>query len=227
MYREDTITKTNNGGLKNLKKDRRVICVHPSEDSTKCPVGLVDKYVSLVLEVGPKTKKLNFYLWSLEKHDLAQWYGEMPVGWHTLTKVVRTLLKSAKLDRFFSNHSLHRTSTIGLFQVGVDRKIIKEFTGHSSDVVDKYQITSDQQKDNLSKVLHDEISNITKENREPNLEVTVKEQSEGVPNITSCSCKGQKIKLNETDQIGSMINQIITSRKSGKTTIKIEIEFSD
>ena len=80
MYREDTITKTNNGGLKNLKKDRKVICIHPSKDSTKCPVRLVDKYVSLVPEVGPKTKKLNFYLRSLEKPNLAQWYGEMPVG---------------------------------------------------------------------------------------------------------------------------------------------------
>ena len=122
---------------------------------------------------------------------------------------------------------MHRTSTTRLFQVGVDRKIIKEFTGHSSDAVDKCQITYDQQKENLSKVLHGEINNITKENREPNLEVTVKEQSEGVPNITSCSYKGQKTKLNKTDQIGSMIKQIVTSHKSGKTTIKIEIKFSD
>ena len=42
------------------------------------------------------------------------------------------MLKDAELDGYFTNHSLKRSSTTCLFQVGVDRKIVKEFTLHTS-----------------------------------------------------------------------------------------------
>ena len=70
------------------------------------------------------------------------------------------MLKSAQLDGYFTNHSLRRSSTTHLFQAGVDRKIIKEFTGHSSDAVDKYQITSNEQCKQLSAIIAGE--NVTK-----------------------------------------------------------------
>ena len=62
VYREDTISKTNDGGLKSLKKDRKVVWVFPSENIVRCPVRLVDKYVSLLPPVGKKNSKANFYL---------------------------------------------------------------------------------------------------------------------------------------------------------------------
>ena len=79
----------------------------------------------------------------------------------------------------FSNHSLHRTSTTRLFQAGVDRKIIKEFTGHASDAVDKYQVTSEAQKQEMSKIIGGAKSELkaiepTKE-ISPSLEVIVKD----------------------------------------------------
>ena len=52
-----------------------------------------------------------------------------------LTKVVGELLKSAKLDGYFTNHSLHQTSNIRLFQAGVDTKIVREVTGYVSDYI--------------------------------------------------------------------------------------------
>ena len=67
---------------------------------------------------------------------------------NTLHKVVGKMLKSAELDGYFTNHSLHRSGTSRLFQAGIDRKIVKEYTGHVSDAVDKYQITSAEQKKN-------------------------------------------------------------------------------
>ena len=48
VYKEDSITKTNNGGLKSLRKERKVIWVHPSTNPIRCPVRLVDKYMSLI-----------------------------------------------------------------------------------------------------------------------------------------------------------------------------------
>ena len=61
VYREDTITKTNDGGLKCLKKDIKIVWVYPSNDVTKCPVRIVNKHISLLPPVGPKTLKRNFY----------------------------------------------------------------------------------------------------------------------------------------------------------------------
>ena len=102
--------------------------------------------MSLLPEVGPKTKKSNFYLRSLERPNPAQWYGEHVVGLHTLSKVVGRMMKHCDSETFYSHHSLRRTSTTRLFQAGVDRKIIKEFTGHVSDALDKYQMTLEDQK---------------------------------------------------------------------------------
>ena len=68
------------------------------------------------------------------------------MGVNTLRKVVRKLLKSAELDGYFTNHSLRRSGTTRLFQAGVERKIVKEYTGHTSDAVDQYQITSADQR---------------------------------------------------------------------------------
>ena len=61
-------------------------------------------------------------------------------------------MKAAGYEGFFSGHSLRRTGTSRLFQAGVQRKIIKECTGHTSDAVDKYQITSDHQRQCVSKI---------------------------------------------------------------------------
>ena len=56
-------------------------------------------------------------------------------------------------DKFYSNHSLRRSGTTHLFRAGIDRKLVKEFTGHTSDAVDSYQITSNKQRAMLSNVI--------------------------------------------------------------------------
>ena len=63
VYREDNVTKTFDGGLKDLKKERKIVWIYPSENSDRCPVRLVDKYVSLC---PPFYRKANFYLQNSE-----------------------------------------------------------------------------------------------------------------------------------------------------------------
>ena len=92
VYTEDTVTKTNDGGLKHMRKDRKVVWVHPSKDIRKCPVHLIDKYMSLCPDVGAKSKP-NFYLRPLDKINPAQWYSTRVVGVNTLCKVVGKLLE--------------------------------------------------------------------------------------------------------------------------------------
>ena len=125
-----------------MRKERKIVWVYPSENKVRCPVCIIDKYISLLPVAKKETKKPNFYLCSLEKKTPAQWYWEQVVGLNTLKKVVSEMSKKANLEGFFTNHSLRRTSTTRLFRQGVDRKLIKEFTGHSSDALDQYQITS-------------------------------------------------------------------------------------
>ena len=236
VYREDTVTKCNDGGLNNMKRDRKIVWIFPSDNVIPCPVRLIDKYISLCPEATNKTKKLNFYLRSLEKPNPAQWYSTQPVGKNTLSKVVGKLLKSCNLDGYFTNHSLRRTSATRLFQAGVDRKIVKEITGHTSDDLDKYQITSKKQKEHVSKILNNALCTSEQNEKEevevkkpiiPSLEVSVSNASPGKIGSYHCSCNKQKFDLGQSEQLSTMINELMTNRRSGSAKIKIEIEFSD
>ena len=62
VYQEDTITKTNDGGLSHMRKQRKTVWVYPSDNPVRCPVRLIDKYISLLPPVKSSTKKPNFYL---------------------------------------------------------------------------------------------------------------------------------------------------------------------
>ena len=63
------------------------------------------------------------------------------------------MMKDANIEGFFTNHRLRRTGGTRLFRAGVDRKLVKEVTGHRSDAVDAYQITSDEQRKHMSRVI--------------------------------------------------------------------------
>ena len=82
-----------------------------------------------------------------------QLYGEQVVGLNSIHKVVGNLLKSANLDGHFTNHSLRRSGTSCLFQSDVDKRLIKEFTGHRSDALDQYELTSRDQRQFISDVI--------------------------------------------------------------------------
>ena len=232
VYREDTVTKCNDGGISNLKKDRKVVWIFPSKNISRCPARLIDRYVSLCPKVTSKTKKLNFYLRSLEKPNPAQWYGIQLVAKNTLSKIVGKLLKSCNLDGYFTNHSLHRTSATRLFQAGVDRKIM----GHASDALDKYQITSKKQKEHVSKILSnqqqekeqiEDKETVKTKPIEPSLELSVSNIPKGVVGKQQCSCTKEKFNLAQGEQLMNMITELVSNRKSGSAKIKIEIEFSN
>ena len=128
VFREDTCTKTNDGGIGQMRKERKVVWIFPSKNINRCPVHLVEKYLGLC----PKNyhKKANFYLQSLKVTNPKQWYSREVLGQCSVKKVVKDLLMSAKIDGYFTNHSRRRTGGTHLFQAGVERKLVKEFTGH-------------------------------------------------------------------------------------------------
>ena len=217
VYREDFITKTHDGGLKDRKSDRKVVWVFPSNDPTRCTVRLVEKYLSLC---PLYYKKDNFYLQCKVKPTPKQWYQEQVIGKNTISKVVQNLVKTAKIDGFFTNHSLRRSGGTRLFRAGIDRKLVKEHTGHRSDAVDQYQVTSEEQRKMLSDVI----------------------QGQNKPKVHGSSLECVEERKVETDQTNSNrevlkvdkgnVSEIISKLleqvgKKGKTTIEIKIEVTN
>ena len=100
VYRE--VTKTNDGGINHMRKQRKVVWVHPGSEISRDPVRIVEKYISLCPTVTPKTKKFNFYLRSLEKPSPNRWYGEQIVGINSIRKCVKHLVKEANMDVFMT-----------------------------------------------------------------------------------------------------------------------------
>ena len=103
---------------------------------------------------------------------------------------------------------------------------MKECTGHKSDAVDKYQLTSDEQRQKLCEIISNEsncevkeVSDmVNKENIEPNVSKVVCETASTAP-------------LNETvnvqsDDVVPLITNIVNATKNGrKSVIKINIEI--
>ena len=112
--------------------------------------------------------KPNFYLRSLRFTKPTLWYCETPLGINKVCSVVSDMLKHADLDGFFTNHSLRRTVATCLFRAGKNVKLIEEITGHVSNAVEKYEITSDQQCMELSSIIQGEQVSETNHQSEVN-----------------------------------------------------------
>ena len=150
VYRENTISKTHDGGLKDMRSDRKEVWIFSREKPERCCVRLVEKYLRLC----PKYQKhTNFYLHSLAKPMPNQWYSEQVVGQNTLSKTVKRLFTEANIEGFYTNHSCRCAGTTRLFQAGINPKLIKEATGHRSDALDCYAVTSHEQRQHMSNVI--------------------------------------------------------------------------
>ena len=150
VYREDMVTKTNRGDIKDMKKECKVIWIKPNVNWVRCPVRIIEKYLNLISYGGSKG---NLYVQSLKKPCPSCWFSTIPVGINTLRKTVGKILRNAGLDGYFTNHSLRRICATCLFQAGASEKLMKEMTGHISDSVLKYQVTSDEQKMKVSEII--------------------------------------------------------------------------
>ena len=226
VYREDTVSKTHDGGLRDMRADRKEVWVFPNDNRSRCCVRLVEKYLKLC----PKQfKKNNFYLHSLPKPTPSQWYGEQVIGQNTLSKTVKRLFEEADINGYFTNHSCRRSGVTQLFQAGVDRKLIKEATGHRLDAIDCYAVTSEKQRQ--------EVSNIISKANVSKVTTTVTKDDVNVPNIekteekhkykvmTPCTCGGST-DFNSKN-IGLVIDNLVSKLdQKGKTTIKFQIEIT-
>ena len=208
-----------------MRRDRKTVWVYPNDQNpARCTVRLVDKYVGLC--PGDYYEKSNFYLQLRQKPNPAVWYARQVMGENAIGKVISKLMSDAGYEGFFSGHSLRRTGGSRLFQAGVQRKLVKECTGHSSDTVDAYQITSDNQRATISTILQNKpksesssVSNAMSEVAGTTADVkldpvsNVKEESE-----TKVTCNCQQHMCHNA----GILKQFIANVKAtGKAKIKI------
>ena len=166
---------------------------------------------------------------SRAKPNPGVWYNWEVLGENSIGKVIGDLMRSAGYEGFFSGHPLRRTDMSRLFQVGVQRKIVKEGTGHTSDAVDSYQITSDHQRSCVSKILQSnprsevpKCETITSEVRGNAIDFVSTPQSK----ITTDVPKEQEKCKCQSSGYGGLVEQIISQvNATGKAKIKIEIEI--
>ena len=222
VYREDTISKTHDGGLKDMRSDRKEVWVFPREEPELCCVRLVDKYLRLC----PKYQKCtNFYLHSLAKPTPNQWYSEQVVGQNTLSKTVKRLFTEANIEGFYTNHSCRRAGTTRLFQAGVDRKLIKEATGHRSDTLDCYALTSHEQRQHISNVIANGNAKSKVETISVPLENAGVEAQSDSTVIKTCSCGG--LSNITTKNLGALVDNVVSKvEQKGVIKIKMEIEIT-
>ena len=233
VYREDVVTKTHDGGLKDMRRDRKEVWIHPNVvNPERCYVRLIDKYLGLC---PPFYKKPNFYLQARLIPSPACWYQNQVMGEGSIGKIIGKMMESAGYEGFYSGHSLRLSGGSRLFQAGVQRKLVKECTGHASDAVDKYQITSDEQREVLSKTLVSGPGAVVSQSSGPinsvcGSVVSHKPKSEGSMNVEKCENKSEKVNSkcnNCKSEFGNLIQEIVSSvNATGKAKIKIEIEIS-
>ena len=147
------------------------------------------------------------------------------------------MLSDVRIDGYFTGHSLCRTGTTRMFQGGIDRKIVKEITGHRSDAVDAYQVTSAAQKRKVSDIIARKSSTCTISERnitekyvnQDQTEDNVTKVKENETNTTLVSVKqrdGSEVTNMKVEDIGCMITSVLKKNVTkGKTKIKIEIEI--
>ena len=158
IYRENS-SKNKQGGIRQIHVEHKVVTiVANSAVMEKCPVFLLDRYISKL----PKEAKENdiFYCRPLQKipQDSTQpWYSPSPVGRNMLQTMVREMCEEAGISGRKTNHSLRVSGTTSLFSAGVPERVIQGRSGHSSlEALRKYERVSGAQEMAVSRILSGE-----------------------------------------------------------------------
>lgn len=145
------VSKTNQGGLRHRKIEPHVARAYANTDSERCPVRILQLYME---KCPPEMLQKGFYLKPLpEPRKAGPWFCKVPIGIHTLEKMVCEIMKEANINGRYTNHSLRVTTVTRLFQEGLDTTLIMKQTGHRSETVATYKRVNDDQLRGVSSVL--------------------------------------------------------------------------
>ena len=133
--------------LKYIPRTVKHICHEEGVKHKPCLVEIHRLYIGLV-EVFAKNGNAFYYKASKAKFGLEK----VPVGINTLNMVLPDLCEAAGVKRKTA-HCLRVTCASSLFNAGVEEKLIRERTGHRSNVLLKYEKPSEENKGKVSYLL--------------------------------------------------------------------------
>ena len=96
-----------------------------------------------------------------------------------------------------------------------------------SHVVHGDKMQQDSKKVEIEEDLSSEVEEIKQKEPLQELELSVSQKSKGHVGSFSCQCNTCRVDIEKSDQVSSLIKQIVQSCQAGKAKIKIEIEFCD
>ncbi|XP_060572537.1 uncharacterized protein KIAA1958-like [Ruditapes philippinarum] len=146
----ESVSKTYKGGIKHRQIDPHKARAYEIKGSKRCPVTLFQQYL---LKLNPNYSHSAFYFNPLVKPMDDVWYSLTPVGHNKLKDFVKTIMKTAGFEGYFTNHSLRAATATRLFQENIPEQLIMEQTGNRSNALFSYKRSSDQQKRLVSNVL--------------------------------------------------------------------------
>lgn len=93
-----------------------------------------------------KRKSEALYLRPQKNYTPEHWYKDHPIGVNALKNTVKRMCQKVGLEGHYSNHSLRGTSTMRMYQAGIEEQVVTEVTGHRSLAVHCYKKTGLEQK---------------------------------------------------------------------------------
>ena len=99
--------------------------------------------------------------------------------------------------------------------------MIKEITGHRSDALDVYEVTSEQQKKRISEVLATKTCTVREDVMAENQNKCKTKQEESVTKVVNPSAS-------TIEHLGKVIDNVVSKKKDDqKVLIQLEIEISN
>ena len=129
---EENVAKTFHGGLTDLKYEPRVVkhVCHPLNEKHECCLAeLYRMYIGLVQSIP---SEVTAFCFKPNSKRLA--YDKQPVGIHTLNTILPSMYKEAGFKPK-SSLSLRVTCASTLINAGVEKKLIRDRTGHRSNAL--------------------------------------------------------------------------------------------
>ena len=121
LYHED-VSKTKQGGLQHRKiKAKEVHAYENLANPERCIVAFYLKYLSVH---PPLLKNNDFYLRPLAAPKGNVWYSCRPIGKNKLTTIVSEMAKKAGIEGKITNHSLHASSALRMYNSNIDKQLI-------------------------------------------------------------------------------------------------------
>ena len=118
---------------------------------------------------------------------------------------------------------MRRSGGTRLFRAGVDRKLVKEHTGHQSDAVDAYQVTSHDQRKMMSSVIQGQNVHKVEESK-PKVSETVIADSDQREETEKTAHNSLVVEKQNAGEIVSKLLKNVSNKGETTITIKIEID---